>query len=165
MSAIQLRPPTVDDAVPVRQLALTGGTLEVNPTYAYASSFRHFASTCVVAQGSGPQPLGFVLGYPVAPAADRVFVWQVGVAQRARGEGLATRMLESLLARPDNRRLRWLEATVTPSNLASQALFQGLARRLGTRCEVAAGFSSAQLGGDHEPETLYRIGAIDRSSP
>jgi L-2,4-diaminobutyric acid acetyltransferase len=164
VNEIGLRPPRVDDAVPVRQLAIDVESLDVNPTYAYASAFRHFSQTCVVAQGVGTRLLGFVLGYPIPEAGDRLFVWQVAVAAGARGQGLATRMLESLVARDANRRLRWLEATVTPTNLASQRLFSNLARRLSTNCEVCAGLSRAQLGGDHEPENLYRIGAFDRSS-
>lgn len=164
MSRVDLRRPRVDDAVLVRRLAIDVESLDVNPTYAYASAFRHFAQACVVAQGSGPRPLGFVLGYPIPGAGDRLFVWQVAVAAEARGQGLATRMLESLVARSENRGVRWLEATVTPSNLASRQLFSNLARRLSTNCEVGAGFSRAQLGGDHEPENLYRIGAFDRSS-
>ncbi len=164
MNEFRIRVPTLEDGVAVRHVAARAGGLDTNPVYAYVALIRHFATTCVVAERDG-RVEGFVVAHRIPERPNVLFVWQVGVAPQARRCGLATRMLLAILHRQDNRDLSWLETTITPSNDASQHLFEGLARRLGTTCDQSRGFSRDQLGGDHEPENLYRIGPFDRSQP
>ena len=159
MSELVLRHPTVDDGLPVWRLVRDGGVLDLNSSYAYCATFRHFPRTCVVAEDDGAIA-GFVTGYRIPERPDVLFVWQVGVAPTHRGRGLATQLLRWLVTGTE---ARWLETTITPSNQASQHLFRGLARRLETGCEVSPGLSSVQLGSDHEAEELYRIGPFHRS--
>lgn len=55
--------------------------------------------------------------------------------------------------------VRYLQATVTPSNIPSQSLFKGLAKDLKCPCEVSACFDAElfpEIG--HEAEETYRIG-------
>ena len=156
MSGVTLRPPTPDDGLGAHQLVVDSGVLDVNSTYAYVATFRHFAGTCVVADDDGALA-GFVTGYRLPDRPDVLFVWQVGVAASHRGQGLATRMLRHLVAADE---VRWLETTITPSNAASRALFRGLARGLRTDLSVRPLFSADQLGEGHEPEELFRIGPL-----
>ena len=106
-------------------------------------------------------PCGFITGYVRPSRPDTFFVWQVAVDQDHRGQGLARRMLHSLADRLVPRGHRYLEATVTPDNTASTAMFESFARDRG--CQVARSplFGAEHFPeGGHEPEVLFRIGPI-----
>ena len=52
----------------------------------------------------GGKIIGFLSGYRPPTASETLFVWQVAVDEKARGKGLAKRMLTELLERdPDQR--------------------------------------------------------------
>ena len=160
---LELRPPAPTDGRPVAGLVADTGVLDVNSDYAYCATFKHFSATSVVAAADDVVG-GFVTAYRPPDRPDVLFVWQVGVDERYRGQGLATRMLQWILDQPACRNVQWLETTVTPSNQPSRARFQRLSQRLGTACQVGPGFGPAELGPDHEPEELFRIGPI-RTEP
>lgn len=159
----QIRTPTVEDGAALWRLVTDVGTLDRNSSYLYLLVCRDFADTCVVAERGG-ELLGFVTGYRPPAERDVVFVWQVGVSERARGLGLASALLDALLLSSGCRGVRFMETTVTPSNRASRAMFQSLARRLDAELAESAGFD-AELFPDagHEPERRLRIGPFDAS--
>lgn len=146
--------------------------LDFNSPYAYVLWSDYFSRSSTVAVATQDDPgtnagakstagtdnsvvVGFVTGFhpPIDPAT--LFVWQVGVAVEARGRGLARQMLDELLARSG---ARWLEATVTPSNTASTALFRGTASRHGTAVVETLAYPEELFPGEHEPEVRFRIG-------
>ncbi len=95
-----------------------------------------------------------------------LFVWQVAVAATARGAGLAKRMLLALPRRRAARGVRFIQATVAPSNRASRRLFESVARSLGAELEVGPGFGEGDFpAGDHEREDCFRIGPLRRWAP
>jgi L-2,4-diaminobutyric acid acetyltransferase len=62
--------------------------------------------------------------------------------------------------------LRFVEATVSPSNLPSRRLFESLAARLGSTAAHEIGFTGSDFPErDHEPEPLVRIGPIGIDEP
>ena len=125
---------------------------------------RWFDETSVVADDAG-ELAGFILGYQMPPRPESVFVWQVTTADSFRGQGLATRMMGELLRRHADRGGTHLEATVTPSNSASQHLFRGVARRLEVPCVETLAFERDHFPVEgHEEEVLYRIGPFDAES-
>jgi len=154
-----IRPPRVEDAPSVWSLVRDSGALDVNSPYAYLLMCSHFADTSVVAEAAGVV-LGFVFAYRPPSGPEAVFVWQVGVDRKARGLGLGTRLLGQVVARSG---ARFLEATVTTSNQASWALFRGFARHCGVACREKLMFGEEVFppDGDHEPETLVRIGPFE----
>lgn len=156
-----LRGPTPDDAASMWRLAVESETLDVNSPYAYLLLCTHFASTSVVAHPQGAGLVGFVAAYRLPDDPDVVFVWQVAVTSSQQGAGLGGQLLSAVLARPGNRGVRWLEATITPSNRRSERLFRSFARSIGAHCEQAGGYSAALFpGSEHEPEVRYRIGPL-----
>ncbi|WP_211262554.1 diaminobutyrate acetyltransferase [Nitriliruptor alkaliphilus] len=153
-----LRAVRADDGPDLHALVADGGGLDVNSPYAYVLAARFFGATSVIAEGTdGPE--GFVLGLAPPTHPDTLFVWQVGVAPAARGRGLGLSMLRWLVAEvaPTH-----LEATVTPTNTASQRLFGALARDLSAPLNVTRWADRDDLGGA-EPEDLHRIGPIPTS--
>ena len=153
-----LREPRISDGAAIHRLVRACPPLDLNSPYAYLLLCAHHAASCVVAEGADGLD-GFVSAYRPPAQPDTVFVWQVAVAAAARGQGLARRMLEHLLARPALAGCRWLETTVTPSNAASRRVFEKLAQGLDACCAERSFFSKEDFQDPHhEPEMLIRIG-------
>jgi L-2,4-diaminobutyric acid acetyltransferase len=135
--------------------------LDLNSSYAYMLLCAHFPDTCAVAESEGDL-VGFVSGYRKPGDRSVLFVWQVAVSPRARGQGVARRLLDEIVARPEQAAVRHVEATITPSNRASWALFYSFAKERGAACARQTLFEEGDFGDqDHEPELLLRIGPLD----
>ncbi|WP_461110703.1 diaminobutyrate acetyltransferase [Salinisphaera aquimarina] len=164
-SSVTFRPPNKEDGAGILQLVHRLGVLDVNSAYAYMLIGEHHAGTSVVAEIDG-KLAGFITAYILPESPEIVFVWQVGVSEAGRGQGLATRMLVEILKRPACADVCYLDTTIGPSNDPSQALFRGLARRLGTEVNEEVLFSSEMFGDfddqPHEEEILFHIGPFDR---
>lgn len=153
--------PTVEDGAAMWEL-VNRSTLDQNSAYKYIMMCEFFAETCVVAK-EGDTLVGFITAFIPPERQDAVFVWQIGVDASQRGKGLASKMLQELIER-QNKAISYVEATITPSNEASQALFRRLARTYQTRCEVTECFSEDLFPGDHhEKELSFRIGPIEKN--
>lgn len=129
-SAIEIRAPRPTDGAAVHALIERCPPLDTNSLYCNLLQCTHFAATCAIAEAEG-ETVGFVSGYRPPPYPDALFVWQVAVDERARGHGLAKRLITDILRRPENRDLSYVRTTITARNEASWAMFHGLARELG----------------------------------
>jgi L-2,4-diaminobutyric acid acetyltransferase len=162
---VTLRQPERRDGAALHQLVASCPPLDLNSRYAYLLLCEHHASTSVVAEADG-LIVGAITAYLPPAQPDTLFVWQVAVAPRMRGQGLGARMLDHLkqlcIAQG---RLRWLETTISPSNDPSRTLFINFARRHGVGCTTATLFSASDFGeSGHEEECLYKIGPWDRAA-
>jgi L-2,4-diaminobutyric acid acetyltransferase len=159
-AAITLRQPCLEDGAVMCQLVQETAPLDPNSCYAYLLLCTHFADTCVVAEDDG-ELVGFVSAYRPPTDRDVLFVWQVAVKSTARGKGIAKTMIRTLLDRDTCQSVTFLEATVTPSNVASQTLFRSLAKEQNARCTETCWFPPETFGaGQHEAELLFRIGPL-----
>ena len=157
-SVISFRKPNLKDGKDIWSLVKDTGVLDLNSSYSYILWCDKFSDSTIVAV-KDCEVVGFVQGFVQETPEPTLFVWQVAVSEKVRGEGLATRMIEALLKRTE---VTYLEATVTPSNLPSNALFQGIAKKHNTTYEIrryieAEDFPNTE---DEEEEKLYRIGPI-----
>jgi len=164
-AGFHFRHPCVEDGARVHALIAACPPLDTNSLYCNLLQCSHFAEWALLAEVSGaPQdalPAGFISAYRVRP--DTLFVWQVAVADAARGKGLASAMLAALTAREAQRPegLRTIETTITPDNAASWGLFRRLATRLAAGTEELPCFDRHQhFAGSHESELLLRIGPV-----
>lgn len=155
--ALTIAPPEPADGPALHGVAASTGVLDVNSRYAYSLWGRDFAGTSVVARLDG-SPVGFVTGYRRPTEPETLFVWQVAVDAAARGHGIGARMLDDLAGRV---RCTHLETTITAANTASIALFTAFAERHGAAVGCTELFGHAELGAEHDPEFLYRIGPIN----
>ena len=158
-----LRNPTPRDAAGIWRLVVDSGVLDHNSPYSYLILCQHFADTCIVAEEDA-RIVGFVTAYrpPIAPEV--VFVWQIGVAASMRGRGLGVAILDALVRQPACREVSYLDATVTPSNLASQAMFRAFARKMKTQCVEELCFPEHLFPtAGHEAEHLFHIGPFNVS--
>lgn len=158
-NTLRIEKPTVADGSLMWEL-VKESTLDLNSPYKYIMMCEYFSETCVIVK-KGEKLVGFITAFIPPEKQDVVFVWQVGVDPSMQGHGLASKMLAELFTRPACANIRFLEATVTPSNQASQALFKGFARKQQVECVVTPCFSAELFPtNDHEEELLYRIGPI-----
>lgn len=124
-----------------------------------------FADTSIAAEDAEGRLVGFISGYCPPSRPDTLFVWQVAVDSRMRGQGLALRMLLTLIERVAKQGVRHLETTISPDNAASQALFRKAFATLGVDCQTRVLFSrEAHFDGRHEDEVLYRAGPFALAS-
>ncbi|RDH78082.1 diaminobutyrate acetyltransferase [Mycolicibacterium moriokaense] len=159
-----LRPPIEADAIAMHRLVAETGVLDLNSTYTYLLMATDFAATSIVADRDGDL-CGLITGYHPPTRPEVLFVWQVAVADVARGTGLASTMLDSLVRRVRESRNGHpvtVEATVAPGNSASRALFGGFARRHRVPMIEEPCFSAEHLDVhlEHEDEPILRIGPI-----
>jgi len=160
---VKIRHPDPTDGSTLWELVKAAGTLELNSSYTYVLMATHFAETCLIAE-SGGTSAGLVVAYCPPGRNDAVFVWQVAVAPEFRGRGLGRRLLRALVRRTSPLGVRFLEASVTPSNEASKALFRSLARDVGADCRTLPFMGSELFPEPHEAEDLFRIGPIELDS-
>ena len=165
-SELEIRSPTTNHAAQIWRLVQDSGLLDVNSAYLYLLLCRDFCDTCLVAC-RGESVVGFVSGYRLPRKPTVLFIWQIGVAPEAKRQGIASRLLRELVQQCGRSSLSAIEATVSPSNIASRRLFESLARTLAVpMVDVPEdGFSAADFpSGDHEPEPRIRIDLNENAS-
>jgi L-2,4-diaminobutyric acid acetyltransferase len=155
------RSPSLSDGMAVFQLVEKCPPLDTNSSYCNLLQCSHFSSTSVAALVDG-ELVGFVSGYAIPERPDTLFVWQVAVAEKARGIGLASRMLTHILGRSHCTGIAYLETTITEDNQASWALFEGLAKGLSADLQSSGWMDrEAHFSGQHDSEALVRIGPFN----
>lgn len=158
---VRLTHPSPEDGPHMWRLAGETG-MDVNSPYAYTLWCRDFAATSVVARDTDGRVAAYVTGYVRPDSPDTYFLWQVAVDSAYRGQRLARRMLDFIGDEIAEQGLQYLEATVTPDNEASRALFASFARSRETEAVWSPLFGEEHFPkhGDepHEPEDLVRIG-------
>lgn len=161
--AVNIRRPDLSDGAAVWELIKNTKILDVNSSYSYLLWCRNFSETTVVIEAND-EIIGFISGFINPAAPNRLFIWQVAVAEVGRGQGLATKMLHHLLEREACEDVQYIETTISPSNIPSQKLFRRLARDLKTDVQVSEYFVSDDFPEDgHEDELLHEIGPFKKS--
>ncbi|HEX7064010.1 MAG TPA: diaminobutyrate acetyltransferase [Bacillales bacterium] len=154
--------PSKENGADVWTLVKSTGVLDVNSSYSYVMWCEFFRETSVVVERND-RVVGFISGYIKPESPNILFIWQVAVDDTERGQGLATKMLRHLLERSVCKDVRYLEATVAPSNMASRKLFTRFADKMGAPCEVHNCFTANDFPGEgHEDEPIYHIGPFNR---
>lgn len=155
-----LRLPIPEDGESVHRLVESCPPLDTNSIYCNLLQCSHFASTSVSAE-LADELVGFISGYFVPDRDDTLFIWQVAVGEKARGQGLAGQMLQHIIQRPQCKRVAYIETTITESNKASWRLFESLAKKLSTKLESSVMFDrDTHFAGKHDSELLVRIGPL-----
>jgi len=155
-----LRAPVPGDGESVNQLVESCPPLDPNSIYCNLLQCTHFADTSVAAEIEG-ELVGFVSGYFIPGRDDTLFIWQVAVGEKARGQGLASKMLEHIIRRPQCERVAYIETTITESNTASWRLFGSVAKTFLAKFESSIMFDrDTHFAGKHDSEFLVRIGPL-----
>ena len=83
-----IRTPKKEDGQAIWDLIAACPPLDQNSMYCNILQCTHFADTCVLAERGG-MPVGWLSAYFPPTEPETLFVWQVAVHEKARGEGLA----------------------------------------------------------------------------
>lgn len=157
---LKLRPPTAEDGPALSGLINLCPPLDPNSRYCNLLQCSHFADTAVVAELNG-ETVGAVTGYRIPNRDNVLFVWQVAVAEAARGRKLAKRMVLDILRR-QGPSVDSLETTITADNKASWALFRGIAHFFDAPLREQVLFDKEKhFAAQHESELLCTIGPFD----
>lgn len=154
---IDLRPPRMADGADLWRLTRDTGVLDLNSSYQYLLWCRDFAETSVVGVSEDGRLMGFITGFLRPDEPTTLMVWQVAVDSAARGQGLASRMLDYLV---ETTGVEHLETTVTDDNAASKAMFASLAQRHDAGHDVTPLFTPEMYPDGHDTEYLHRIGPL-----
>jgi L-2,4-diaminobutyric acid acetyltransferase len=159
-ASIDLRRPLPSHGAAIWSLVRQCGTLDRNSAYLYFLLASDFAATCRLAWAAD-QPVAFLTAYRLPDRPSTLFVWQVGVLDTWRGKGLAARMIEDVLDEQIPLGVDTLEATVSPDNQPSRALFHGIAARRGASLASEPRFPAEWFPEDgHEDEDRIVIGPL-----
>ncbi len=154
---LTFRKPTAKDGAAVWELVRECSPLDENSMYCNLLQCDHFRDTCIVVERAG-DIVGWISGYIVPDQPDTFFVWQVAVSPKARGLGLAGRMLKSLLSREECAEIEKMQTTITRDNEASWALFKSFARKAGGELSHEPHFKrDAHFDGHHDTEHMVTI--------
>ncbi|MGF6861793.1 L-2,4-diaminobutyric acid acetyltransferase [Rhodobacteraceae bacterium MBR-64] len=154
---VTLRRPRREDGAAIWGLIRACKPLDENSMYCNLIQCDHFAETCIVAEMDG-RIVGWISGYIVPDDPQTLFVWQVAVAEAARGQGLGRRMLNGILERDVCDPVRRLQTTITHDNAASWALFASFAKRAQGSLDSAPHFERrAHFDGHHGTEHMVTI--------
>jgi L-2,4-diaminobutyric acid acetyltransferase len=162
---IELRVPVLEDGMSVFRLIQRCPPLDTNSSYCNFLQSGHFFDTSVAAKIDG-KLIGFISGYRLPERTDTLFIWQVAVDEKARGLGLASKMLMHILSRPSCHRVSYLETTITQDNEPSWKLFKSLAKQLGTELQSTIWLDKKiHFDDQHDSELLVRIGPFKLDKP
>ncbi|AFP29111.1 L-2,4-diaminobutyric acid acetyltransferase [Marinobacter sp. BSs20148] len=151
-----------DDGFRLNQLVAECPPLDPNSIYCNLLQCSDFADTAVAAEKDSDL-VGFISGYIPPQKPETVFVWQVAVHEKGRGQGLAKRMLKAIVARQELSHISYMETTITADNDASWALFRSFTRDMGTELTFEEHFTKdVHFGGQHDSEILLRIGPFTK---
>ncbi|OLQ85463.1 diaminobutyrate acetyltransferase [Vibrio ponticus] len=151
------REPNVTDGDSIFSLIAACPPLDTNSSYCNFLQATHFSNTCILVEQDN-RVGGFISAYRKPDQQDVLFVWQVAVSPDFRGKGLASRMLNALLARDGLENIKAIETTITKSNKASWALFEKFDASQGGQGDVTIFLDEqAHFKGKHDTEYLYRI--------
>ena len=157
---ITFRAPEVEDGSEVWRLIQDINALDDNSMYCNLLQCSHFSETCGLAEMDG-EIVGWESGYRPPSDPDTLFVWQVAVHPKARGQGVAKRLILWVLGQQQNRDVRFLHSTITASNKASWALFTSIAAAYDADMDRDAHFEEElHFDGEAKTEHLVQIGPI-----
>lgn len=159
---LHFRKPVLADGYAIYQLIKSSPPLDLNSSYLYFLQASHFADTCIVAEQDG-RINGFISAYFQPDRPQALFIWQVAVAESHRGQGLAKTMLSALLNnQPKDSQMSEITCTISPSNQASQSLFNSFAKTHGLDLNTTPFINESHFGEEnHEAEELYTLKRAD----
>jgi L-2,4-diaminobutyric acid acetyltransferase len=148
--------PTKEDSKGIYELIKRSKPLDLNSEYLYLLQTVYFEGTCIAAKHED-KIIGFVSGFK-APKDDKTFfVWQVAVDKEYRGQNIAFRMLKTLFDSKPLEDIESIETTISPSNIASQRVFEKFANEMDFDKEISLFAAKDDFSDSHEDELLYLL--------
>lgn len=156
--SLKIRKPQLKDGNSIYNLIRRSYPLDINSLYTYLLLCSHFDHTSAVVEVK-EDLVGYTSAYIHPHKDDTLFIWQIAVKENMRDQGIAKMMIMDILRRKELAGIKFIEATLTLSNKASEALFSRLAGHLQAECRQFPYFTKDLFKeSSHEEEFLLRIG-------
>jgi L-2,4-diaminobutyric acid acetyltransferase len=160
INSIDIRKPEIKDVNFIYDLVSQCIQLDLNSIYSYLLVCTHFSHTSAVVVLNN-KIVGFLSAYFIPYKQDTLFIWQIAIDPLMRSNGYASMMIEHIMKRENLKNIKFIEATVTPSNKASISFFKKIADSYNTKYEIKLLFSQELFASiSHEEELLIHIGPI-----
>jgi L-2,4-diaminobutyric acid acetyltransferase len=153
---INILKPTKEDSKGIYELIKRSKPLDLNSEYLYLLQTVYFEGTCIAAKHED-KIIGFVSGFKVPKDDKTFFVWQLAVDKNYRGKNIAFRMLKTLFASKALADIKSIETTISPSNIASQRVFEKFANEMDFDKEISLFAAKDEFTEAHEDELLYML--------
>jgi len=135
--------------------------LDENSPYCNLLQCSHFRDTCAVAEDEQGL-VGFVSGYIIPNEPNTLFIWQVAVHERGRGQNLGKKMIMNIVQREECKSIEHIHTSITKLNKPSQKVFASIAKSLDAEIENEVLFHHEEhFYGEQPTEILYRIGPFE----
>ena len=152
-----IRTCTPDDLQRVSRFVESCPPLERHTGFTYWVTFNFWGDTCFVAT-EGDEIVGYASGVGAGTSPDLIYIWQVGVAERYRGNGLSRRLISKVAEAAREKGFRRANVSIAPDNAASLSAFRRVAADLGHELEAAGEVSFRDPEGHSVEEVLYSFG-------
>lgn len=119
---MQIRNVTPADLSTVRKFVAECHPLTLHTAVSYAILFRLFPDLCFVAEEAG-SIVGFASALRGNKYHEAVYCWQLGVAPKYRGAGLAARLVQARIDAARALGCRKIQVGIEPSNAQSLGLW------------------------------------------
>lgn len=159
---IKIRQTRASDGAAIHKLISQCPPLDVNSVYAYFLLSHHHHQTCFVAEDEKQNIVGAVTAYRLPHDPEVLFIWQIAVAKSARGQGLASKLLDGLIISCPT--VKTIHTTISPNNEASLASFRRLAQKLKANFTTQEFLKENACGPGHEAEDLIIITPINHTN-
>lgn len=150
--------PTIEDGNRMWEIA-SESSLDLNSSYSYLMMAKFFNDRCFVVRDN-EEIVGFITGFVLKD--DVYFVWQICIDDKYRGQGLAKKLLieaTETLTKTEN--IKFIQATVSPTNTASMKLFKSIANKHKTFFATKSGFEEDDFPDDKPEERLIQVGPLN----
>ena len=158
MPKFDIKEPNINDGKQLWESVRAIHELDLNSCYSYYLVSHHFSKTSAITLFEG-EVCGFVTAYLKPDDPSVLFVWQLGVSEKARGNGLSSKMLNQILSRKVCKNVSVVEATASKSNVASLSVFQKLSKHYDSEFQLIPFLKADQFPEDnHKEEMLIKVG-------
>lgn len=161
LDKLRYRTPNKFDGKHIWELVRAGGKLDLNSPYFYLAMSHWFSQSCMLVEDTETKRLiGLVIGFRHPSNRNKLFIWQIAVDEQYRGLGIALNLLDQLT---EDSEIRFVEATISPSNYSSRRLFEKWATAKHVDIKKSSCFVETDFPDQlHEQEDLYVIGPLKR---
>lgn len=126
-----LRNVTENDTAMLRSLAKRCPPLDLHTPYTYWAVAKYYPGSCFILEQDN-QPVGFITALDTP---SKVFVWQIGILENHRRNGLSKILIDAVFAYARGVYKR-LEVTIAEENVASKAAFMSACVKAGAKMEA-----------------------------
>lgn len=151
---LDIRTCTPDDLHQVSQFVESCPPLERHTGFTYWVTFNFWGDTCFVA-ADGDEIVGYASGVGAGRSPELIYIWQVGVAERYRGNGLSQLLISKVVEAARGKGFRRANVSIAPDNEASLTAFRRVAAALGSDLEASGEVAFDDPEGHRVQEVLY----------